>query len=212
MVRSRRIAWALLAAVAVLAGTAAQAADKDVKIGVVDVQKIYKDAPRVKQYMEDLDKFRDGLKQKLETRQQNMMLSEDEIKELIDLKLKQTATQPEKDRITALEKTERDRDAELKTLQEGKDLNDQQKARLKELQEMQQKSKDTGAAIAKDYDGQFQTKVQETESIITGELQDAIKKVAEGKGYTLVLDKVVVLSGGTDITDDVIGKLDRKMK
>lgn len=212
MVRSRRIAWALLVGAALLAGTAAQAADKEVKIGVVDVQKIYKDAPRVKQYMEELDKFRDVLKQKVETRQQNMMLSGDEIKELIDLKLKTDATQADKDRIAAIEKSERDRDAELRKLQEAKDLNDQDKARLKELQDMQQNSKDTGAAIAKDYEGQFQAKVQETEATVTGELQDAIKKVAEAKGYTLVLDKVVVLSGGIDMTDDVIGKLDRKMQ
>ena len=62
--------------------------------------------------------------------------------------------------------------------QETKDLNDQQKARLKELQDLQQKSKDTGNALIKDYDGQYQTKMGELQGKIDAEIQAAVVKMA----------------------------------
>ena len=214
MGRSHGTAWMLaVAAAAVLfAGVAAEAADNQIKIGVVDIQKMYRDAPRIKQYMEDLDEFRGSLALKLEIYGQNTMLDGNEIKELIDLKTKETPTEADKTRIKTLEDTERARDAELKGLQENKELNEQQKARLQELQDMQKMSKDTLNAIAKDYDEQWQTKTQEFDAKAVADLREAINTVAQDKGFTLVLDQAAVFFGGTDITDDVIAKLDRKMQ
>ena len=202
--------FAAIFAIAALTGAAVQAADNSQKIGVVDVQKVYKDAPRVKQFMEQLDVLRQTLGQKLDARGQNLLLDENEVKELVDLAIKANATDKEKARVDELKNTERTRDAELKSLQEAKDLNDQQKARLKELQDLQKKSKDTGSALAKDYEDQFQGKVKEMDDKARVEIQGAVSKVAESKGFTLVLDKTAALVGGIDITDDVIAKLDRK--
>ena len=63
-----------------LTSSASQAAPNDVKIGVVDLQKVYSDAPRVKQYQEQLDAFNRSLASKLDIRSQNMMINEEEIK------------------------------------------------------------------------------------------------------------------------------------
>lgn len=214
MLKSRRMAWMLavaLAGAAWIAG-AALGADQDLKIGVVDIEKAYKDAPRVKQYTEELNAFRDSLGKKLDIRSQNMMLDENEIKELIDLELKDTKTDKDKARIDELKKIERDKDEKLKQLQATKDLDDQKKALQNQLQEMQQKSKDTGNALAKDYDGQLSTKMQELNGKAETDIREAIAKIAAAKGFVLVVTKEAVLFGGTDITDDVIGKLDRKMQ
>lgn len=199
-------------AVVGLIGSGSWAAANEPKIGVVDVQKVYKDAPRVKQYQEQLDAFKQTLAGKLDIRAQNMMLNEDEIKELVNLKTKEKQTDADKTRITQLTDAERAKDEELKKLQETKDLNDQQKARLKELQNLQQKSKDTGNALIKDYDGRSQTKMGELQGKIDAEIQAAVVKMAEAKQLTLVLDKAGVMLGGTDVTDDVISRLDRKMQ
>lgn len=214
MLRLRRMAWVLVSVVAVmgLIGSVARAATSEPKIGVVDVQKVYKDAPRVKQYQEQLDGFKQTLTAKLDVRAQNMMLNEDEIKELVDLKTKDKATDADNARIKQLTDAERAKDEELKKLQETKDLNDQQKARLKELQDLQQKSKDTGNALIKDYDGQYQTKMGELQVKIDSEIQAAVTKMSEAKGLALVLDKAGVMLGGIDVTDDVISRLDRKMQ
>ena len=199
-------------AVVGLAGSAVLAAPNDVKIGVVDLQKVYRDAPRVKQYREQLEDFSRSLATKLDIRSQNMMLNEDEIKELIELKTKEKPTEAENARAKQLSEVERSKDEELRKLQETKELNDQQQARLKELQGLQQKSKDIGAALAKDYDGQYQAKAMELETKSDSDIQTAVNKAAESKGLTLVLDKAVVFLGGQDITDDVISRLDRMAK
>ena len=213
MLKSRRTAWVVAAAIAavVFVGSAVNAATNEQKIGIVDIQRVYKDAPRIKQYMEELDGVKQTLTAKLDIRAQNMMLDENEIKELIDLKTKANPTAADTARIKQLTDLERAKDDEIKKLQETKDLNEQQKARLKELQDLMQKSKDTGNALIKDYDAQYQSKMQELQGKVDTELQAVINKVAEAKSLTLVFDKAGVLYGGTDITDDVINRLDRKM-
>ena len=214
MRRSRGIVWVLAAAVvaALSAGVAVQAADNEMKIGVVDVEKMYRDAPRIKQYMEEREKFATSLRVKLETRGQNTMLDGTEITELIELKVKENPVEADKIRIKALEDTERARDAELKSLQEKKDLSAQESARLKELQDMQTKSKDAATAVAGDYEEQYQTKTQELHAKAVADLREAITTVAQDKGFTLVFDQAAVFFGGTDISDDVIAKLDRKVQ
>ena len=162
MLRSRGIVWVLAAAVvaALSAGIAVQAADNQMKIGVVDVEKLYRDAPRIK----------------------------------------------------TLEDTERARDAELKTLQQKQDLSAQDSARLKELQDMQTSSKQMANDTAGDYQSQYETKTQEIHTKAIADMREAINTVAKDKSYTIVLDKAAVFFGGTEITDDVIAKLDRKVQ
>jgi Skp family chaperone for outer membrane proteins len=216
MVRSRKTAWMALAIIsaAVVLGSAAIAADTVPKIGMVDVAKIGRDAPRIKQYEEQREAKLAELSQKLDVRNQNLMLDENLVKELIDLKLKGTAaTDKDKARIAELEKTEKDRDSELKRLQGTQNPSDKDKATLKELQDMQAKSKATGDALEKDYINQMQTKTQELNEKAKTDMQEAVNKVAEAKGLTLVLVKdAVMFGGGLDITDDVIAKLDRKVQ
>lgn len=215
MGNSRRIAWvvAVVFVAAMLIGAVAvQAADEAPKIGVVDTDKVYKEAPRVKQYTEELNVVKNELALKLNVRNQNLMLSDEEIKELVDLKAKgAAATEQDKARIQALEKISRDRDDEFSKLQNTTTLTDQQKARMKELQDMQQKSKETGNALARDYESQFQSKMQALSDKADADVLDVIKKVAEAKGLTQVFVKAALLYGGTDITDEVISKLDRKI-
>lgn len=213
MFNLRKMAWVVMAVCVAtwLVGSVVYAAgSNEVKIGVVDVQRVYKDAPRVKQYKEGLDAFQQQLANKLEIRAQNMMLDENEIKELIDLKTKDKPTDQDKARIDQLINQEKAKDEELKKLQETKDLTDQQKARLKELQDLQQKSKDAGNAVSKDYQDLLQNKAQELQVKVDADLQAAISKAAEAKGMTMIIDKAAVLLGGTEITDDVIARLDRK--
>ena len=212
MLGLRRAAWILFVGIVVvgLIGSSAVSAANEPKIAIVDSQKVYKEAPRIRQYQEGLDGFKQLLTAKLDIRSQNWMLDETEILELIALKTKDKPTDADTARIKALTDSERAKDDELKTLQQTATPTDQQKARLKELMDLQQKSKDTANATLKDYDAQYQSKMGELQTKIDAELQAAVVKVAESKGYTLVLDKAVVMLGGTDISDLVIGALDRK--
>jgi len=212
MIKSGAMGWRALCAVAAAAllGGAAFAADAPLKIGIVDVEKLYSDAPRVKQYDEVRAKLRAELGTKLEIRSLNTMLSEAQVKELVDLKLKPNPADPDTKRIKELTDLERAADDELKKLQTTPQLTDEQKARLKELTDMQQKSKSIGEQMEKDYNSQLDSKAQELETKVESEIREAINKVAAEKSYAYVLAKAMVFVGGTDITDDVIGKLERK--
>jgi Skp family chaperone for outer membrane proteins len=192
--------------------SAASMAADEVTIGVVDSQKMNKDAPRIKQYNEELDAFKQVLVGKMDIRSKNLMLKEDEIQELIDLKLKTAPTDKETARIAELEKAQKDRDAELKTLAETRDPDDAKKARLKELQDLQTASKNTGTKLSADYEQNLQTKADEVYAKLMVDIQSAIGAVAATKKITLVLDKAAVYIGGVDITDEVIAKLDRKVQ
>lgn len=215
MLGLRRAAWMAIATVVFvgLIGSGVwAAASSDPKIGVVDSQKVYKEAPRIKQYQEQLDGFKQTLTNKVEIRAQNLMPNPTEIEELVTLKTKDKdkLTDADNKRITDLTASERAKDDELKSLQQVTTPTEQQKARLKELTDLQNKSKDTGNALLTDYDTQYKSKMQELQGKIDGELQTAVQKVAESKGLTLVLDKAAVMIGGTDISDAVIAALDRK--
>jgi len=202
---------AVAIAAVVIMGTAAAAADSGLKIGVVDIQKIYKDAPRVKQYMETLEALKQELGLKLEVRSQNLMLDENQIKELVDLKLKGVgATDKDKARIAELVDAEKKLDEEFKTLQGTAQPNDTQKARLKVLQDLREKSTTTGTALEKDYNSQLVSKAQELDDKAKVEMQEVINKVAETKALNFVISKDAVLFGGIDVTDDVIKNMDRK--
>ncbi len=50
----------------------------------------------------------------------------------------------------------------------------------------------------------LQNKREEQMKPIMEKIEAVIKKVAEAKGIAVVVDRMVVISGGTDLTDDVI--------
>lgn len=210
----RRTASFLVAVVVFGTVTAStvMAADNAFKVGVVDFARVTRDAPRVKQYREEFDQLAATLEKQLEIRSQNLMLDETEVKELIELKLKpaEALSEKEKTRIDELQKKERSLDEEFKQLQATTQPTEQQKVRLQELQEIQRKSKTTGEALEKDYNSRLQAKAVELEEKITIDIQEAVKKVADAKGLSLVLSRAAVLFGGLDITDEVVNKLDRK--
>ena len=212
MIKSGAMAWSVACAVAAAAllGGVAFAADAGLKIGIVDVQKLYADDPRVKQYREGLDKLRTELGAKLDIRSQNRMLDDTAVKELVELKTKVTPTDADTKRIQELTDQERANDEALKKLQTTAQLTDEQKAKLKALTDMQQKSTSIGEQMEKDYNAQIDSKAQESETKVDAEVRDAINKVAQEKSYNYVLAKAAIFVGGTDITDDVIAKLERK--
>ncbi len=221
MLRSHyRTYLAISIAVTLLASPCLAADDAQTKTGVVDLQRVYRDAPRMKQLMDELQAFSQLLTAKLSLREKNMMTTDKEIAELIDLSTKPNPTEADKARIKAITDSSQAKEDEYKTLQQTKEPNDAQKARLKELQELRQKSQQAGETIAKDYNAQVQGKAQDLAGKADADVQSAVKQVAEVKSLTLVLTKRLsgangepldfVLLGGVDITDDVIGKLDRK--
>ena len=209
---SRIIAFTVcLAALALAFGAlAAFAADPPVKIATVDLAKL-DTSPRLIQYNEQFAALKKQLDDKLSIRIQNLLLNEEEITALIDLKTKESLTDADKAKLKTAEDESTKRNTELASLKETNPLTDVQKTRLTELQQAEKKSTDTGANLQRNYESQLNTKYGELMTLFRTDAKDACEKVAKEKGYTCVLASDAVMFGGTDISDLVIAKLDRKI-
>lgn len=80
--------------------------------------------------------------------------------------------------------------------------------------EFDEKSKDMPDAEKQRYYAQLQDRLSQKDMELRAPILDkvnaAIKKVADSKGLTVVVDKQAVLYGGVDITDDVVKSLGGK--
>ena len=80
--------------------------------------------------------------------------------------------------------------------------------------EFQQRSKGLNAVQRQELDRQMQQQfVQKREDLLGGldkDIRAAVEQVAKDRGITVVLDRTVVLYGGTDLTDAVVAKLTGK--
>ncbi|HLA24544.1 MAG TPA: OmpH family outer membrane protein [bacterium] len=77
--------------------------------------------------------------------------------------------------------------------------------------EFQQRSRGLDAVQRQELDRQMQQQfVQKREDLLGGldkDIRGAVEQVAKDRGITVVLDRTVVLYGGTDLTDAVVAKL-----
>ena len=80
--------------------------------------------------------------------------------------------------------------------------------------EFQQRSRGLNAVQRQELDRQMQQQfVQKREELLGGldkDIRAAVEQVAKDRGITVVLDRTVVLYGGTDLTDAVVAKLTGK--
>lgn len=80
--------------------------------------------------------------------------------------------------------------------------------------EFQQRSRGLSAVQRQELDRQLQqqflAKREELFSGLDKDIRQAVEKVAADRGVSIVLDRAVVLYGGTDLTDDVVAQLTGK--
>lgn len=80
--------------------------------------------------------------------------------------------------------------------------------------EFQQRSKGMNAVQRQELDRRLQQQfVEKREELFSGldkEVRQAVEKVAKDRAMSLVLDRTVVLYGGTDLTDAIIAQLSGK--
>ncbi len=108
-----------------------------------------------------------------------------------------------------------DRDQVLSQHPDGESVNTQMQAAITEVQkDFEEKSQGMTDQEKQDYYRQCQQRLaqkqQELAEPILKSVDDTIKKVADSKGLSVVIEKAAVVYGGTDITQDVLNKLTKK--
>lgn len=80
--------------------------------------------------------------------------------------------------------------------------------------EFQQRARGLNAVQRQELDRQMQQQfIQKREELLSGldkDLRAAVEQVAKDRGITVVLDRTVVLYGGTDLTEAVVAKIGGK--
>ena len=108
-----------------------------------------------------------------------------------------------------------DRDLVLSQHPEGQNFQSQMNAEISEVQkDFEQKSQGMTDQEKADYYRQCQQRLAQKQNElmepILKSVDEAIKKVADSKGLSVVIEKAAVVYGGTDITQDVISRLGKK--
>ncbi len=185
-------------------------AQQQATIAYVDVQKVFQDYEKTAASNKTLEDLGKKLDSQLQALAQHKLLSEAERNQLLDLVGKDNPTDKDKEAIKALADRQKALEQELQTLQQKNPPTDQEKARLKELMDTSTKTDEQLAKLSDEFEKQFNAKKDELSKIIRDDILAAIEAVAKDKKITVVVDKIAVLYGGTDITQPVLDRLNKK--
>ena len=200
-----------------LAGDPASAADANtaVAIGSIDADRVFNEYEKRIQLYQNLANLKAELEQKLALRNDNLLLTDAEFKQLLDLKLNPKQQEADAKKIEELLAISRQRDKELETLQQKQDATDAEKARRTEL--ANQKNNVTKALEdeRENYQTELDKQTIEANREVALDVQTAVADVAKNKNLAIVFNKSFgaiefVLYSSNDITDDVLKRLNKK--
>ena len=201
-------AWGLgVGALLLIAVTAGLASAQPLTVGTVDTNRIATEYKFMQQLNDRFNDFRQQQSQKLAERQKVMMLSEADHTKYFDLVQTAAPTDAAKQQITDLEALSRQREERYRALTEKKDRAEAEQKEYDELNTLYTTRAGDMRALQEGLMKDLEAKREELTKVFTTSLETAIKAVIEGKGMSVVLAKEAVLYGGTDITTDVLAKL-----
>ncbi len=219
---------ARLLTLATLAGAAlcipavtARAAEQPAALGgygVIDMEKVSEQATPVKEASKELGSFRQTLMENLREIDQYTYLTAAEVRELGST-LETTNdkwTPMQKGRYNELKQAALDRDKEFSALAQTPNPTAEQKKRLDELSKMRGEKDQPFDEIKARYEQKLNQRAAEILPKLAKVVEDVIQGIAKDQKLAIVLTKRtqngkddVVLWGGTDITDELVKRLNK---
>ncbi len=194
----------LLGLAAVVPALAAEAAPA---VGVVDMERVGKDYKGFEELQTKYQKFAQDQQDRFAARQKVMMLNEADYTKYFDLVQAGAPTDANKKLISDLETLASTRQNRLKELVAVKERDATQQQEYDDLSKLY----NLRMAELKDLDDSLLKEVQQMKADLTKQadtqVEAAVKTVADQKKLTVVFVKAAILFGGTDITEDVLTKL-----
>ena len=198
------IGAALLAAV-LLAPGLAQA--QQPAVGTVDTGRIATEYKGMQALNLQYNDFQREREQKLMDRQRVMMLVDADYTKYLDLKQAAAPTESTQKQLTDLETSAKQREDRYRALADKRDRTAEEQKEYDELNKVYNQRMGEMRVLQDSLAKEVQAKREELTKTITTSLDTAIKTVAEAKKLSLVIAKEAVLYGGTDITNEVLEKL-----
>jgi len=198
------IGAALLVAV-LLAPGLAQA--QQPAVGTVDTGRIATEYKGMQALNLQYNDFQREREQKLMDRQRVMMLVDADYTKYLDLKQAAAPTESTQKQLTDLETSAKQREDRYRALADKRDRTAEEQKEYDELNKVYNQRMGEMRVLQDSLAKEVQAKREELTKTITTSLDTAIKTVAEAKKLSLVIAKEAVLYGGTDITNEVLEKL-----
>jgi len=205
------VAIIAVCAATVVAGPAVAAASPPAPvIGVVDTERVQGEYKAMQVLNQQFMEFQRQQESQIIRRQKSRMLLDQEQREYLDLSSPTAAPTSVRDkRLTDLEKLSDDRSKRLLDLGQKKDRTPDEEQEYQKLDAMYKQRTQDLNTLRVDVERTVQGKSDELMKIITDSFSAAVKAVAEEKKLSLVLRREISLYGGTDVTEDVIAKLNQ---
>ena len=199
----------VLGAVLVLLGNwgPACAAIADTSWGVVDMGRVEEEYRGMQDLNQQFQEFQREQEREFETRRITRALYEEERQEFLDLLQMGAPTDEREARLAELEALSDQRERRLVELDQMPARSPEQEQDYQAIKELYDKRVAELAALQASIREARVAKYEELSKVIADSITGAVKAVAEEKKLPLVLRKDVVLYGGSDITDEVLAKL-----
>jgi len=183
------------------------AAESGSSWGVVDMERVgaeYRGMHELNRQFQEFQRQQDEL---LETRYKTRALYDEERQEYLDLTDMGPPTDERDKRLAELGDVSDQRERRLLELRQKKERTPAEEEEYQQLGAVYDERMSELAALQADVQQARLAKRNELTKVVTDSVHGAVKAVAEEKGLPIVLRKEMVLHGGTDITDEVLARL-----
>ncbi len=178
--------------------------------GVVDYERVINESTFVKNSLEQLQALEARYRGVLQALQENIILTDEERQELTNLLLADTLNDAQRQRVQQLAQTSRQRADELQQLRQKPQPSETEKAALERFTQMEARGREAIQTLAQQLSQQLEQRVQQSREQVRNAVRETIAQVAKEKRLTLVFSTEAVLYAETDITNDVIQKLNER--
>ena len=178
--------------------------------GVVDYERIMTESTYVKTNRDQIQALRARYLSVLQTLEENIVLTNEERQELVNLLLAETLNDDQRKRVEQLTQTARQRAGELQQLRQKPQPTETEKAALERFTQMEAVGREALQSLAQQLSQQLEQQAQQIGKQVDTTVRETIAQVAKEKKLTLVFSAGAVLYAENDITNDVIKRLNER--
>ncbi len=178
--------------------------------GVVDMERVaaeYRGMHELNRQFQEFQREQDEL---LDTRYKTRALYAAERQEYLDLADMGAPTEERDKRLAELSDLSDQRERRLLALRQQGERTPAEEEEYQQLKTVYDKRMGELAALQTDFQEARVAKRNELTKVVADSVHSAVTAVAEEKGLPIVLRKEVVLHGGSDITEEVLARLNAK--
>jgi Skp family chaperone for outer membrane proteins len=198
--------------VAAMAASGEQAGKTSATFATVDIQKVNAQFKAMQLAVANMQEMQAKFSARLQRRQGMVFLTKEEHDQLDAAVEKKPQADADKAAVKQLQDKASQLKGEYDTLAQkpDKDLTADDRQRIKDKQAAIQKAGQDFEKTRDDLNNQLKSFDSDNTDSLDKQLRAAVKKVAEQKGYTIVFNSQIALYAGTDISEAVIGELNKK--